>query len=143
MDSQRRSPGRLFHFYNSNISSFNGRANYKGLLTCPTDIKITREFFTKFLKPVYGFLRQQRHLSAVFVEDSYLQGDTYPILKSTQGPEFLGFIFNSMSMTFSINEEKATSIISKVTKLLCNDALKIVLASAIGSSISLFPAIPL
>ena len=32
--------------------------------------------FTKILKPVYANLTEKGHLSAVFVEDSYLQGDT-------------------------------------------------------------------
>ena len=31
--------------------------------------------FTKILKPVFGHLRQG-HLSVIFVDDSYLQGDT-------------------------------------------------------------------
>ena len=32
--------------------------------------------FTKILKPVFGYLRKQGHLSVVFVDDSYLQADT-------------------------------------------------------------------
>ena len=32
--------------------------------------------FTKILKPVYANLRQKGHLSVVFVDDPYLQGDT-------------------------------------------------------------------
>ena len=30
--------------------------------------------FTKILKPVFGHLRQEDHLSVIFVNDSYLHG---------------------------------------------------------------------
>ena len=32
--------------------------------------------FTKILKPVFGHLPNQGHISVIFVDDSYLQGDT-------------------------------------------------------------------
>ena len=32
--------------------------------------------FTKVSKPVYPYLRQQGYMSVIFVDDSYLQGDT-------------------------------------------------------------------
>ena len=47
-----------------------------------------------------------------------------------------------MSMTFSINEEKATRIVSKVTKLLCNDALKINLSFSYRFKYFPFPSNP-
>lgn len=40
----------------------------------------------------------------------------------TLGLEFLGFIFESVSITVSINKKKEKNIISKVNKLLYNDA---------------------
>ena len=125
--------------------------------------------FTKFLKPVFGHLRQEDHLSAIFVNDSYLQGDTEQecmnivkaivdlllklgfivhekksVLKPTQKIEFLGFIIDSNSMTIEINREKAEHILLKIRKFLQNPSPTIrKLASVVGSVISIFPAIPL
>ena len=36
----------------------------------------TMSILTKTLKPVFGHLRQKSHLSVIFVNDSYLLGDT-------------------------------------------------------------------
>ena len=88
--------------------------------------------FVKILKRVFGQLRQESHLSAVFVDDCYLQRDTRKeymnnikatvdlllklefivhekksILIPTQKIKFLGFIIDSNSMTIEINGEKA------------------------------------
>ena len=87
--------------------------------------------FTKVSKPVYAYLRQQGYMSVIFVDDSYLQGDTKQeclqnieatvslleslgfailerksILNATQKIEFLGFVFNSVTMTISITLQK-------------------------------------
>ena len=76
--------------------------------------------FTKILRPAFGYLRQERYLSVIFVDDSYLQGNTESdclenievtenlliklrykihgkksILKPTQELKFLGFVTNS------------------------------------------------
>ena len=42
----------------------------------PNGYSDTMQIFTKILKPVYANLRQKGHLSVVFVDYSYLQGDT-------------------------------------------------------------------
>ena len=125
--------------------------------------------FTKILKPVFGHLRQEGHLSVIFVDESYLQGDTEQecmnniqatvdsllkfgfivhekksVLKPTQKIEFLGFIIDSNSMTIEIIREKAEHILLKIRKFLQNPSPTIrQLASAVGSVISIFPAIPL
>ena len=87
--------------------------------------------FTKVSKPVYIYLRQQGYMYVIFVDNSYLQGDTkqeclqnieatvYPlesldfaihkgksILNPTQETEFLAFAFNSVTMTISIKKKK-------------------------------------
>ena len=41
-----------------------------GLCNCP-------RYFTKLLKPVYAHLRSQGFLSASFIDDCYLKGQTY------------------------------------------------------------------
>ena len=107
-------------------------------------------------------------MSVIFVDDSYLQGDTKQaclqnieatvslleslgfaihegksILNPTQEIEFLGFVFNSVTMTISITKGKTEAIILKIRRFLENKSPKIrELASVIGSVISLFPAIP-
>ena len=75
----------------------------------------------KFLKPTFAVLRQSGHLSCVYADDSYLQGDTYSecqqtvhdtvalllslsftihpdksVLKPTQVIIFLGFVINPL-----------------------------------------------
>ena len=100
--------------------------------------------FTKILKAPFQVLRMLGHLSVVFVDDSYLQGDTYAecinnindtihmltslgftihpeksIFTPTQEITFLGFVINSKTMTLKLTEEK----ISKL-KNLCSYALK-------------------
>ena len=42
----------------------------------PNGYSDAMRIFTKILKPVFGHLRQEGHLSVIFVDDSYLQGDT-------------------------------------------------------------------
>ena len=108
------------------------------------------------------------NLSVIFVDDTYLQGDTKQeclqnieatvslleshcfaihkgrsILNQTQEIEFPGFVFNSVTMTISITKGKTEAIVSKIRRFLENKSPKIgELASAIGSVISLFPAVP-
>ena len=111
----------------------------------PNGYSDAMRIFTKILKPVFGHLRQEGHLSVIFVDDSYLQGDTKQecmnnikatvdlllklgfivhekksVLKPTQKIEFLGFIIDSNSMTIEINREKAEHILLKIRKFLQN-----------------------
>ena len=97
--------------------------------------------FAKYLKPVYANLRQKGHLSVVFVDDSYLKGETEcleaveaaialleylgftiheakSILKPTQRIEFLGFIIDSTKITVTISKEKMIAITNKIKKLM-------------------------
>ena len=120
--------------------------------------------FTKVSKPVYAYLRQQGYMSVIFVDDSYLQGDTKQeclqnieatvslleslgfaihegksILNPTQEIEFLGFVFNSVTMTISITKGKTEAIIL-IRRFLENKSPTIrELASVIGSVISSYP----
>ena len=124
--------------------------------------------FTKVSKPVYAYLRQQGHLSVIFVDDSYVQGDTKQeclhnieatlslleslcsaihkgksILNPTQEIELLGFVFNSVTMTNSITKGKSEAIVLKIRFLENKSPTIMELASAFDSVISLFSAIPL
>ena len=78
-------------------------------------------------------------MSVIFVDHSYLQGDTNQeclqhieatlslleslgfavhkgksILNPTQETEFLGFVFNSLTMTISVTKGKTEAIVSKI-----------------------------
>ena len=132
----------------------------------PNGCSDAMRIFTKNLKPVYANLRQKGHLSVVFVDDSYLQGETEcleaveaaialleylgftiheakSILKPTQRIEFLGFIIDSTKITVTISKEKMIAITNKIKKLMTIKFPTIrQLASVIGSVISLFPAVP-
>ena len=91
--------------------------------------------FTKILNPPFAVLRQSGHLSCVYVDDTYLQGDTYSecqqnvhdtaalllslgftihpdksFLKPTQVIIFLGFVINSIEMTITLTTEKKGKI---------------------------------
>lgn len=94
-----------------------------GLAFCPRK-------FTKLLKPVYSTLRNLGHLSVAYIDDSYLQADTYElcvhnvidtlslfhqlgfvihpdksVLIPTQRLTFLGFVLDSQSMTVALTGE--------------------------------------
>ena len=46
--------------------------------TClPNGLSSAPRLFTKLLKPVYATLRSMGHLSSGYIDDSYLQGDSY------------------------------------------------------------------
>ena len=123
--------------------------------------------FTKILKSVFEYLRQEGYLSVIFVDDSYLQGnadseclenievtvnllmklgfkihDTHT-LKPTQELEFLGFVINFKNMIIFTNKDKSEHIILKIKHLLSDPSPSIrKLASVIGSLIFLFSVIP-
>ena len=110
--------------------------SYKRFFTCywqgrfyeynciPNGYAQTPLLFTKLLKQPFGFLRQQGLLSVIYLDDSYLQGDSYfsclhnittttslltalgfkinlekSVLIPTQTVKFLGSILNSITMT--------------------------------------------
>ena len=125
--------------------------------------------FTKILKPVFGHLGNQGHISVIFVNDSYLQGDTKhecmnsinatidllsslgfsihkgkSVLIPTQKIEFLGFLIDSKNMKISLTNKKAEHLTLKIKKFLVNKSPNIrKLASIMGSVISIFHAVPL
>ena len=123
--------------------------------------------FNEQLKPKFNTLRKQGYPSVIFVDDSYLQGNTKPecednvqaticllkklgftineeksILIPTQAIEFLGFIISSLDMTMELNERKITDIKKKISELLSSENVTVRdLASLIGTLVSAFPAI--
>ena len=99
-----------------------------GLGDCP-------KYFTKLLKPVYTCLRAHGFLSASFIDDCYLQGQTISecqeninhtvnlfqslgftihdeksVLEPKKTLKYLGFILNSEQITVTLSPEKAARI---------------------------------
>ena len=131
-----------------------------GLSPCP-------RMFTKLLKPVYSVLRQKGHELIGYIDDQYIQGDTFDscfssvkacieLLRSlglvihpeksalvpSQTLEFLGFILNSVSMTVSLTEVKKIKIKEDCKFLRDNKQTTIrEVARVIGILVLAFPAV--
>ena len=97
--------------------------------------------FTNITKVPFSVLRMQGHTSVVYLDKSYLQGDSYEsclknvnytiimlrslgfiihteksVLKATQNLLYLGFIINSRDMTLTLTEEKKQKMYDFCTK---------------------------
>ena len=134
--------------------------------TClPNGLASAPRIFTKLLKPVYSALRSMGHVSSAYIDDSYLQGDTYiecynnvvdtaklfsqlgfcvhpekSMFEPKQEIVFLGFILNSLDMTVTPTKEKIHRIISSAAALLETTTITIrQLAEFIGIVVSNFP----
>jgi len=131
-----------------------------GLAFCPRK-------FTKLLKPAYATLRQMGHLSVSYIDDSYLQADTYEkcvtniidtitlfnnlgftvhpdksILVPTQQLVFLGFVIDSKSMTVSLTPEKACKVKNHCQSLFAQSTPSIrEVAKVLGLLTSSFPGV--
>ena len=158
----------LVHIIHQKYFKFEWFNQFYKFFGMPNGYSDAMRIFTKMLKPVFGYLRKQGHLSVVFVDDSYLQADTEQecikninaivniltmlgftiherksVLILTQKIEFLGFLIDSRNMPISVSEEKAYHLILKIRKLSISTPTIQQLSSIIESVISLFPAIPL
>lgn len=122
--------------------------------------------FTKTLKIPFKVLRSKGHLSVVYIDDSFLLGETYnscqkniddtisllislgftihphkSVITPTQQLIFLGFMLDSKNMTISLTSVRANKLLE-----LCNSLLKFsdvtirYLARVIGTMVSCFPA---
>ena len=143
---------------------------WKGQLFCytclPNGLSCCPRYFTKLLKPVYATLRAAGHLSAAFIDDSYLQGDSHEecqqniddtvnlftklgfvvhreksVLKPQRKIKYLGFVLNSEEMTVTLPLERQDKILSACLTLegKCSATIREV-AQVIGQLIATFPA---
>lgn len=150
---------KFFRFiWNSKIYEFN--AYPQGWASAPRK-------FTKVLKPVYSTLRKWGHNSMGYIDDSFLQADTYDqckiniaatvqlmtelgfvvhpsksVVVPSQEIVFLGFLINSVLMTVCLTREKIISI-QQSCKDLANKANCLIrdLARVIGLIVSSFPGV--
>jgi len=124
--------------------------------------------FTKVLKVPFSFLRKNKNISVVYVDDTYLQGhsflecernvwDTVNTLrllgftihfeKSSLVPkqeiEFLGFVFNSINMTIFLSDTKKGNILKLISSIFNKVKYTIRdIASLLGTFTSTFPGVP-
>ena len=64
------------HILHQKYFKFEWFNQFYKFLGMPNGYSDAMRIFTKMLKPVFGYLRKQGHLSVVFVDDSNLQADT-------------------------------------------------------------------
>ena len=112
--------------------------------TClPNGLACAPRIFTKLLKPIFSTLRKQGFSNSAYIDDSYLQGDSYEecrqniqltvaylreagfvlhptksVFEPQQQLQYIGFILDSVAMTVRITPEKADNI-----RLLCQQLL--------------------
>ena len=123
--------------------------------------------FTKILKKPFRFLRKHGLESVVYIDDSYLQGDTYEkcldnllttqrlltelgfkincaksVLTPCQRIKFLGFIIDSVAMTISLSDERKLKILKFCQRFHQERRLSIrEVASAVGCLIAALPGV--
>ena len=133
----------------------------------PNGLACAPRYFTKLLKPAYTSLRSRGHICVGYIDDSYLQGDTFvecdhnvnntlsmfselgfdinwekSCLIPAQILEFLGFLLNSVDMTVKLTKRKIDKLRHFALEVLKKDLIKIEeLASLIGIIVSSFPGV--
>ena len=135
-------------------------------LVLPMGFTDSPRLFCKILKPVLVFLRKQLLLSSLYIDDFYLQGNSYEecaknvnitlqtlknlgfeisgksMLKPQTELQHLGFVLNSEHMTVSLSENKREQIVDLITSSLISDSLTIRdIAIIVGTLIASFPAV--
>ena len=134
----------------------------------PNGYKDAMRVFTKLMKPVFSYLREQGYISVIYVDDSLLYGDNFEeclrnvivtleclqelgfiihskksVLIPTQKIEFLGFIINTRDMTLTLTSRKKNKIIQKAKNALRGRVTIRMVASLVGNLTSSFEAVPL
>ena len=128
------------------------RDNLYQYVCLPNGLSSAPRMFTKLLKPVFKVLREKGLLSSAYIDDLYLQGDTFhechenalntvqllrdlgtSCLHPSQQLEYLGFVLNSVSMTVRLSHARVERVVQACEKLLSNSHPTILhLAEVIG-----------
>ena len=135
---------------------------YYEFLRMPNGYAQASVLFTKLLKQPFGFLRKHGYASVVYIDDSYLQGDTYKqclenihatrdllvslgfsinyvksVFQPAQRITFLGFVLDSLTMSISL-----TVLLNVCHNLASVERHKIrTVASAVGCIIAALPGV--
>lgn len=133
----------------------------------PMGLACAPRVFSKLMKVVYSFLRQQGHIASGYFDDSYIQGDSVhscklsvdctwdlfielgfvphevkSITDPTQCLEHLGFVLDSTDMTVSISQSKRLKLTKAASKIKNSSSVSIRdVAQLIGFMVSNFPAV--
>ena len=123
--------------------------------------------FPKLLKPVYSHLRLKGHVSSGYLDDSFLEGDSYDtclsnvqdtltllrdlgfcpnldksVVQPTHVLEHLGFILNSLDMSVSITDCNFRKFLDTADKILQCTIIPIrLVARLVGIMVSFFPGV--
>ena len=123
--------------------------------------------FTKLLKQPFGFLWKHGYASVIYIDDPYLQGDTYAhclenihatrnllvslgfsinqgksVLQPAQRIVFLGFVLDSLNMSICLSNTRKGVILDICKKLNSGASHKIwAVASAVGCLIATLPGV--
>ena len=134
----------------------------------PNGYRDAMRVFTKILKPVFASLRERGHMSIIYVDDSFLQGDTQQecydniistitllqqlgftvsfeksILNPSKVIIFLGFSIDSDNMTICLTREKKARIIEIARSILKQNRIAIrAVAKLLGHMAAAFIAVP-
>ena len=133
----------------------------------PNGLSTGPRIFTKLLKPMYSSLRKLGHTNVAYIDDSFLQSDTYEECvrnisdtlqladdlgftvhktKSVVIPQqqivFVGFLLCSVSMTVKLPPEKCDDMISLCKEILAAKTITIrKFAQLIGKCVSVEPGV--
>ena len=136
--------------------------------TClPNGLSSAPRIFTKLMKPIFANLRRSGHINLSYIDDIYLQSDSYDeclqnvhetkkmlqelgftinmnksVFTPSKSLQFLGFIVDSENMSVHLSKDKIKIVIQKCTRMLNLSVSSLrELASLIGTLISVFPAV--
>ena len=115
------------------------RDNLYQYVCLPNGLSSAPRMFTKLLKPVFKVLREKGLLSSAYIDDLYLQGDTFhechenalntvqllrdlgtSCLHPSQQLQYLGFVLNSVSMTVRLSHARVEKVVQACEKLFSN-----------------------
>lgn len=133
----------------------------------PNGLSTGPRIFTKLLKPMYSALRKLGHTNVAYIDDSFLQSDTYEecvrnisdtlqladslgftvhktksVVIPTQTIVFVGFLICSVSMTVRLPPDKCEDMIQLCKEILAARSLTIrKFAQLIGKCVSVEPGV--
>ena len=133
----------------------------------PNGLSTGPRIFTKLLKPMYSALRKLGHTNVAYIDDSFLQSDTYKecvrnisdtlhladnlgftvhktksVVIPTQTIVFVGFLICSVSMTVRLPPDKCDDMIHLCKEILAARTLTIrKFAQLIGKCVSVEPGV--
>lgn len=146
---------------------FTFRDHFYEFSCLPFGLNCAPLIFTKLLKPVLAFLRNQHLMSVVYLDDFLLLGNSYKecldnisftintlenlgflinyqksMLEPTHKCQYLGFVYNSIDLTISLPDKKTSALLKFITSFFKLRRCVIRdFAKLIGKLVSICPAV--